>query len=545
MGINALTDVRFLLTQESYASLREYLLNCHRAEWALHEAIAGFRYTAQLRLAASVAAVALRYVDNLPRKVRSGALLESGLPEHAVDAALQDVEPGSDLFSERQPFMQRPAKTPKGPKDNARALGPQQHPVKKLSPSMPPDEAETYWNLGVGALSSLPLETAVLELVTYHHMSMAGNNSYDGDKCQMGSPAMRYVGADYTATEVFIRGESDLATLLRLIPKQWVEGTGLPAWADRTCEQSLVDEGEMQIAHPLWSATWSSNAPACYWEGEELHGVRTGGIPEEWYRKSEMGTTKETRKQWWDTRNQDDPFYLYMSDEQGQLKVQRLDFGRDGTELAVEWAAEGKTGALLEPRLPRVLDRAPDEVPVVFVRHYIAGTASSPNIRASEIFETNQNLWAFAIDPWLRRDVQTQAKYIQQLNAAVRSPFGRKPNSTAASVYLDDLADRRGDIEQAFWRKIRAVYVDILQEIRQNYQGSDQNHQGSDDQPSPFVLPDNLTERCVHAGLEAFDEVVNPHSLQEPARIAFVRSNLQRRLWGISNKHRNTAQEKS
>ena len=386
MGINALTDVRFLVTQESHASLREYLLNCHRAEWALHKDIAGFRYTAQLRLAASVAAVALRYVDNLPRKVRSRALLESGLPEHAVDAALQDVEPGSDLFSGAQPFMQRPAKTPKGPKDTARALGPQQQPVKKLSPSMPPDEAETYWNLGVGAPSSLPLEKAVLELVTYHHMSMAGNNAYDGDKCQMGAPAMRYVGADYTATEAFIRGESDLATLLRLIPKQWVEGTGLPAWADRTCEQSLVDDGEMQIAHPLWAATWSSNAPACYWEGEELHGVRTGGIPEEWYRKSEMGTTKETRKQWWDTRNQDDPFYLYMPDEQGQLKVQRLDFGRDGTELAVEWAAEGKTGALLQPRLPRILDRAPDEVPVVFVRHYIAGTASSPNIRASEIF---------------------------------------------------------------------------------------------------------------------------------------------------------------
>ena len=109
MGINALTDVRFLVTQESHASLREYLLNCHRAEWALHKDIAGFRYTAQLRLAASVAAVALRYVDNLPRKVRSRALLESGLPEHAVDAALQDVEPGSDLFSGAQPFMQRPA----------------------------------------------------------------------------------------------------------------------------------------------------------------------------------------------------------------------------------------------------------------------------------------------------------------------------------------------------------------------------------------------------------------------------------------------------
>ena len=546
MGINALTDVRFLVTQESHASLREYLLNCHRTEWALHKDIAGFRYTAQLRLAASVAAVALRYVDNLPRKVRSGALLESGLPEHAVDAALQDVEPGSDLFSEWQPIMQRPAKTPKGPKDKARALGPQQHPVKKLSPSMPPDEAETYWNLGVGAPSSLPLEAAVLELVTYHHMSMTSNNTYDGCKCRNGAPAMRAVDIGQTATEVFIRGESDLATLLQLIPKHWVEGTGLPAWADRTCKQSLVDEGEVQMAHPLWSATWSSNAPACYWEGEELHGVRTGGIPEEWYRKSEMGTTKETRKQWWDTRNQDDPFYLYMPDEQGQLKVQRLDFGRDGTELAVEWAAEGKTGALLQPPLPRISDRAPDEVQVVFVRHYIEGTVSSPNIRASEIFETSQDLWAFSIHPCLRRNVQTEAEYIQELNGAVRSPFRRKPKSNSKRgnktkvppVYLDDLADRRGDIERAFWRKIRAVYVDILQEIRQHYQNSN-------DEPSPFELPDNLTKRCVHAGLEAFDEVVNPHSLQEPARIAFVRSNLQRRLWGISNKYRNTSQEES
>lgn len=549
MGVNALRDVRFLDLRDSQATVREYLLNCHREDCRLNKDTAGFRFTAQLRLLASISAVALRYIEDLPQQIRSGELQRSGMPEHAVDAALQDLQPGSDLFDHEQPFMQRPVKAPGGPKDTARLLGPQQQHVKKLSPAMPSAEAEDYWNLGVRAPQALSLEAAVLDLVVYHHMSMAGNNAYDGDKCQMGSPAMRYVGADYTATEVFVRGATDLETLLRLIPQEWVDGTGLPAWADRTCVYSLVETGKTSgdaasSAHPLWNATWSSNAPACYWEGHELHGVRTGGIPEEWYLKSAMGSSKESRKKWWDTRNQDDPFYLYMSDDQGQLKVQRLDLGRDGTELAVEWAAEGKTGALLHPRLSRVLNRAPDEVQVSFVRHYIAGTASSPNIRASEIFETDQQLWAFATDPWLRRDVQTQAKYIQQLAAAVANPFRRKPNSTAASAYLDDLADRREDIKQAYWRHIHGVYVDILQTIREAYQGD--RHDVEDAQYiDPCELPKDLIERCVRAGLAAFDEVVNPHSLQEPARIAYVRSHLQRRLWWISQNHRDNSQEES
>ncbi len=459
-------------------------------------------------------------------------MIANGFTDEAIDRAIADLSSASDPFDNELPFLQRPILTPSGPNDRARKLGPNQHPVKKLSPAMAPDEAEAYWNLLNEPEPELTLPDALLALTVFHHMSMAGNNAYDGDKCQMGSPAMRFVGADFTATEVFFDGPRLLETLLALIPRSWVDGVGLPAWADRTCALSF-DERAGQ-AHPLWAATWSSNAPACHWTGTQLTGVRTGGIPESWYLKSEMGTTKESRKSWWDERNTHDPFYLYMHDRNGDLKVQRLDLGVDGTHLAVEWAAENKMSALLARVNDTVIGRPPDENQVLFARHHISGTASSPNIRASELFSPDTDRWAFDINEEVRTDIQTQADTIQQLNYTLRSSFRRKTSTEkGTSPVLDDLADRQDDASAAFWRRITGVYIDIIADLRDHYTGITDPGGRLD----AYELPPSLKRKTIEATLTAFDDTVAPHSLQEPAHIAFVRGALEGRIRRVVNQN--------
>lgn len=200
---------------------------------------------------AGIAAVVLRHEVKTPAE-----LLNLGLSEAAVDKALEELSAGAYLHDSQFPFMQRPAVNTSNPKDKATYVGPGTHPVKKLSPAMPPNESEDFANLLTASQERLSLEDAVMWLVTYHHLSVAGNNAYCGDKCVSGSPAMRFVGTENSATEVLWHGQSLLETLLMAIPQSWVKGTGLPAWADRTCAYSRHDG----IVHPLWSATWTSNS---------------------------------------------------------------------------------------------------------------------------------------------------------------------------------------------------------------------------------------------------------------------------------------------
>lgn len=536
MTINALSDIDFLVLDNGRFSVREALLKCHTPEVQLDKRQPGYVYTAQLRLLSQVAAVALRFESTKPRK-----LPKEGFSPEAIDEAISRLAKGTDPFDKTFPFLQRPALPQSDSKDKSRELGPGKQPVKKLSPSMLSDEGDHYWNLLTSSKEELPLAEAILQLVVYHHMSMAGNNAYDGDKCQMGSPAMRFVGADLTATEVIFHGSTLMETLLYQIPASWVEGEGLPAWADRTCEESLaVSSGTMQ-AHPLWRATWSSNAPACFWEGNVLKGVRTGGIPESWYLKHEMGTTKESRKAWWDDRNTRDPFYLYMLNQDKELKVQRLDFGRDGTDLAVEWATRNKSKVMLLKFEDRLLARPADDATILFARHQIAGTASSPNIRASEIFLPDKNKWAFDLDNDTRETIQAHAEMVQGLHGIVTRPFRRKPSNANGPVpVLEDLADRKKDATTEFWRRISSLYLELLADIRNHHA----NFAIDEEKPS-FKFTDDFKSRCVETTLDTFDTVVNPHSTQEPARIAFVRGSLQKILYGYLSKFQNNSKETS
>lgn len=259
-----------------------------------------------------------------------------------------------------------------------------------------------------------------------------------------------------------------------------------------------------------------------------------------------MGTTKESRKSWWDRRNIHDPFYLYMTGNKEKLKVQRLDFGIDGTQLAIEWAAENKTAALTSKLSERIFDAYGQNLQVLFARHQIEGTASSPNIRASEIFRPSPEYWAFDADDKVLTKIQDQAKQIQELHDAVTDIFREKSKKEKEAedkkkwfaTVLEGLKDRKKDASNAFWRNMTSVYQDILDAVRSaEALGATASSapMSEDDGPGQFELPDDIRQREVEAALAAFDEVANPHATQESVRIAFVRGRMRKKLWGIAN----------
>ncbi|HAT1548809.1 CRISPR-associated protein [Corynebacterium striatum] len=503
-NINCLTDVEFLPTSHGRLNVRDALLRAHKHDFDIISSQPGFHFSSQVRLLAGIAAVVLRHEVKTPAE-----LLNLGLSEAAVDKALEELSAGAYLHDSQFPFMQRPAVNTSNPKDKATYVGPGTHPVKKLSPAMPPNESEDFANLLTASQERLSLEDAVMWLVTYHHLSVAGNNAYCGDKCVSGSPAMRFVGTENSATEVLWHGQSLLETLLMAIPQSWVKGTGLPAWADRTCAYSRHDG----IVHPLWSATWTSNSPATAWEASELVGVRTGGVPPEWF-LTEMGS-KDQQKDWWTLRNQKDPFYLYINNGK-ELKLQRLDLGKDATALAINWAAQNKTAEFEKASSSHVLPPTA-EARLVFIRHRMEGTASSPNIRASEVFFPRDEEWAHDTNPGVQADIRLGANCIDKLHSTVIRPFRRENANERAGgkvpLVLDFLESSRGDVSEAFWRNMSHNFSLLLKECRSA--------------KSEFIASPELRTGLHTASMAAFDSVTQPYFGQEPARIAHVRAGVE------------------
>ncbi|MGV3016734.1 type I-E CRISPR-associated protein Cse1/CasA [Rothia sp. 88186D007BW] len=519
---NALTDIPWIRLETdkgmSSVTIRDALLSSHQEETALDKKIPGYLLGAQKRILRDVLAIVLRHEEGYePRKEKKLAkkILEQGLSESAVDQGLKQLEDGADVFSSTFPFLQRPPLEPASSKDSARLLAPGKQPVKKLLPAMPADQGEDFWNLSVAQQTSLNLVEAVQNLAVHHHYSMAGNNTYDGEKCAMGSPGIRFLGKGNTSTEIFWEEDSLLATLLQSLPKTWVQGEGLPAWCDRLGTTALLGDG---TEHPLWAGTWSSNTAACLWESDRLVGVRIGGIPQEWYLPT-MGQDKNTRKNWWDQRNTHDPFYLYMENEQGDPKAQRLDLGRDATDLAVEWAAAHKSVAAKSQRDDCFYSSTKSRL--AFIRHQIEGTASSPSIRASQVYTPDPERWVFGQSEDIQDLIREQARVIQQMHAIVCSPFRRKNTGDEkraqegyAPVVLDDLEQLKPDASANYWRAITPVYIDFLQH--------DCKEQG--------YLPNSLLEEAIHAAIGAYDATVLPYRNQNVARTEYVRGQLYMRL---------------
>ena len=513
-SINALTEVPFFPTTIGPTTVRDVLVQSHDPAIAIRKDMPAYEFTSLTRFLASIVAVVIQNLGISGKQRKLAKLAHNGLGEEEVDRVIDQLAFATDIYDAEIPFMQQPALNLTNPKDKATFVGKGVQPVKKLLPSMPPDEAEDFWHLLTADDEVLPLDAALPRLITFHYFSMAGNNAYAGQKCQYGAPSARFVGKDKTATEILWEGESLLKSLLYMIPENWAEGHGLPAWADRRCEQSR----QGAEIHPLWAATWSSNAATVAWENDIMIGVRTGGIPERWY-LPEMGTSKEERKRWWDTRNVADSFYFYMDNPDkgdAEPKLQRVDLGRDTTALAVDWAANKKTQHLRNPHIPRLIK--PDQsATIIFAQHRVEGTSTSANIRSSQISTPSRDLWSFDADPKILDSIALRADLVQRIHSIVCGPFRRVNKNDPPQIkreVLDFLRDARPDASAAFWRHADSVFAQMLKEVRMKTAANE---------PTDFISA-ALRKSLIEAADQAFDEVVSPYYSRKPAQISYTRS---------------------
>ncbi|WP_369598862.1 type I-E CRISPR-associated protein Cse1/CasA [Arthrobacter sp.] len=417
-------------------TVRDALINAHDVE-GLDPLLNGIQTGALLRFLTAVASLVLRGQGNA-----AGAFDAA-----AVDAALSGLYAHSDLFDRDRPFLQVPAGA-EPPEKGVR------NPVKKLLPWMPADRAEDFWSENLQA-TELDMAGAALALAVHHHYSFGGNNRLDGRACVNGSPGIRYPGVGYTATEVLWHGRNLFETLLMNTPKVWVDGTGLPAWADPDCV--LSQQGAGRPEHPLWRATWGSNTAKCRWEGDRLTAVSTGGSP---YRPPTMGAGKLAAKAWWDLRNTEDDFYLYVDVETkvggivtgSARKAQRLDLGHNETDLAVEWNAKNLSTAMRRRSRGTVKPPA-RSARVMFLRHLVEGSASSPVVRRTEVLISSPKKWMVDVD---RADAVSDASLLMQaVCAELCKPF--TPNGR-----LSALQDRRVDVESSFWQLVSKPFEDFI-----------------------------------------------------------------------------------
>lgn len=489
MKCNVFRELPLIRTTDGTLTIEETLKRLGNRDFFLDHSVDGYEFSTSWRALSAIAAVCLQFEPE--------AVKESSLPFSAIDKGLSTLFEAENLFGGKYPFFQRPQV----------ASQKSDKPAWKLSPTAPSDKSQAYWDLDKFKPETMPLSSAAMALMVFATYSFTGNSKYDGSKCLNGSPGIRYLGAGNTATEVFVHSDTLYDSILMSIPAAWIKPGGLPAWADRTGEKSTLPDGSM---HPLWRATWSSNTAACTWEEQELISVGTGGIPQEWF-AAEMGTTNQSRKDWWDQRNTEDPFYLYRANNKGELKAQRLDLSKDLTELAVEWASEQLTNTLEGWAKDRVKVPNFRRDSLLFVRHQISGNASSAIIRESVVTIPDPSIWSFDDAPEIQEEITSHAEFILKLHGIVRSPFRR-----GNGFVLDDLADLRPATEDAFWREIAPAYADMVTLLR------------DEDATETKLVQAKL--QAIDCAKRAFNRVLEPYLLQNPSRNLEVQQFVMRLL---------------
>lgn len=520
MQKNVLTEIPLIQTDTQRISVRDFLLGAHTSELKLDKSVSGFEFGAQWRLLTSIVAVILQKDINFQKKtkIRVKELLHTGLPADLVDKGLSQLEPATNLFDKEFPFFQRPVLPPRNAKDRTRVVSADNKPVWKISPTSPSEPSQAYWDLSKHKPDTLELSDAIRALLIFSMYSFAGNAKYDGAKCLNGSPGIRFLGAGNTATEIIVDSTTPLESIFKSIPISWTIPDGLPAWADRTAKKSRLKDGSL---HPLWRATWHSNTVACAWDDTQLVGVCPGGIPDNWFMPTEMGTSNDSRKEWWDRRNQEDPFYFYQADSTGTLKAQRIDLSKDLTELAVQWAHDGLTENLDSALRGRIL--SPDFIDdsILFLRHQIGGNASSPMIRESVITSASKSTWRFDGSEELLLAIRNEAGFILKLRNIICSPFRRSSNQDSENGYpvLDDLADLRPAVNDAYWRSIEPIYQQLIAA-----------HDPEEDSPDSAI---NLRRTAANVAGEAFTTVLRPYLLQNPQRNYRVQQRIRNQIHNL------------
>jgi hypothetical protein len=240
-----------------------------------------------------------------------------------------------------------------------------------------------------------------------------------------------------------------------------------------------------------------------------LTAVTTGGFA---HRPPSMGEGKVAAKAWWDARNTEDTFYLYVDFERKtakgivqsvERKAQRLDFGHSTTDLAVEWNSKNLSSAVKGRSKATVL--SPDDNQIMFLRHLVEGSASSPVVRRTEVLVSSPKKWIIDED---RADaVSFASQLVKTVCSEVCKPFTEKGRLTA-------IRDRRTDVESAFWQKVAKPFEQFI-------------ISGTGDSIDPAVWPAVRT-----AALAAFDEVTAsaPASKLAP----FIMTARNRVAWNIT-----------
>lgn len=469
---------------------------------------AGMEISATLRVLSPLFALTIRSLtkgqsdpDDLVPATRH---LRKGIPLDAVNEACAQLEPGAHLLGGRFPFMQL-KQAGKEPVEKS---------VAKLFPENPAEVAMRFWNLSSRAPERLAAADAIVALAIFHNFSPGGNSSLAGRKMLNGTPAFRYPGIGKTATEMVSTDKrSILNTLAMNVPKSWVWGTGLPAWADRPGEHSMQRDGLM---HPMWQATWSSNIAMCRWDEDmELTAVEIGGIPDEWYHPT-MGRSHEDRKAWWDMRNTQDPMYFYLPDKNkpDHLKAQRLDIGMPDTQLAIDWIEQGKAEHFQKRLSGDRIWQPQTPSPIMFLRHRIEGTATSPLIRASQVLVGNPEIWAPSES--VRNEALKWVKFVLSLHSTVIQPFRRKHSKEPdTAVVLDGLESVKGDASTFFWRETTGVYERAMASIAESGSASA-----------------SVVDEMISAAERAFRAAIDPYKTQYGMRAEYVESQIVRWLRG-------------
>ena len=494
MGPMPLTEVKFIRTflrdEPVDMTVEEVLKHATDLDFRLDHDVSGMEFMSVVRFLSHIGARMLQKDDSLKEGDR-----EDPLPNELIAETLAELEADRPLYGGEQNFFQIP---------DAKVLdGGVRKPVSVLSPTAPGNNSQAYWSRDKYKPVTLPKEEALRCMLIFSMYSLVGNGKLDDRKQQNGSPGVRCPRTKNTITEIFVKSQTLWSSLLCSIPLTWIEGEGMPAWADPKGEKSKTDMG----MHPLWLASWTPNGIVGYWEGENLVAVKVGGVPSErlgpfhelmgdpWG----QGDILERYKKWIAQRDEEDPFRLYVRDSKGILRAKRLDLSKDLIQLAVEWAKELTVKDLESQFAGRVW--VPDFIDdsLLFARHQIAGNNFTLLIRDSVVTGTKKSLWCLNPDEKIQTRIINQAEFIDILKQEVCAPFHRQ--SDKGRPTFDDLADLRPMMETEFWRRITPVYEEVI----------------STAQAADFEAVE-LSKKGVAATIAALKAVINPYLLHNPKR---------------------------
>lgn len=494
MGPMPLTEVKFIRTflrdEPVDMTVEEVLKHATDPDFRLDHDVSGMEFMSVVRLLSHIGARMLQKDDSLKEGDR-----EDPLPNELIAETLAELEADQPLYGGEQNFFQIP---------DAKVLdGGVRKPVSVLSPTAPGNNSQAYWSRDKYKPVTLPKEEALRCMLIFSMYSLVGNGKLEDRRQRNGSPGVRCPKAKNTITEMFVKSQTLWSSLLCSIPLTWIEGEGMPAWADPKGEKSKTDMG----MHPLWLASWTPNGIVGYWEGENLVAVKVGGVPSErlgpfhelmgdpWG----QGDILERYKKWIAQRDEEDPFRLYVRDSKGILRAKRLDLSKDLIQLAVEWANELTVRDLESQFAERVW--VPDFIDdsLLFARHQIAGNNFTLLIRDSVVTGTKESLWCLNPDEKIQTRIINQAKFIDTLKQRVCAPFCRQSDKDHPT--FDDLADLRPMMETEFWRRITPVYEEVI----------------STAQAADFEAVE-LNKKGVDATIAALEAVIKPYLLQNPKR---------------------------